>query len=215
MTELVSKVAEYIKKEFQGESSGHDWWHIYRVWQLSKYIAEKEDCNLEIVELGALLHDVADYKFYDGDDEVGGEVATKILKDFGADAGLIESVVHIVDNVSFKGAKNNNGMKSIEGLIVQDADRLDAMGAIGIGRCFAYGGSTGREMYNPDIKPNVGMSKEEYKKNKSPSLNHFYEKLLLLKDMMNTSIGKSIAEVRHKVLEDFLDEFLAEWEGKR
>ncbi len=215
MTKLVGKVYKYIKTESLGESSGHDWWHIYRVWRLSKKIAEKEDCNLEIVELGALLHDVADYKFHNGDEEIGGEVTTRILKDYGADAGLIDSVVHIVDNVSFKGSKNKNSMKSLEGLVVQDADRLDAMGAIGIGRCFAYGGSTGREMYNPNIKPNVDMDKDEYKKNNSPSINHFYEKLLLLKDRMNTSTGKSIAILRHKVLKDFLDEFLAEWEGER
>lgn len=212
--DLVQKTAEMLKEKFSGEGSGHDWWHIYRVWQNAKQIAKSEDVNLEIVELGALLHDIADYKFHDGDEAIGGQAAAEWLQSLNADSATIEAVVHIVDNVSFKGGGDNK-MESLEGMVVQDADRLDAIGAVGIARCFAYGGHKGNEIYNPEIKPNLNMSKEQYKKSVSPQINHFYEKLLLLKDLMNTKTGRQMAEHRHKYMEDYLEEFFAEWEGKR
>ncbi|MFS8131247.1 MAG: HD domain-containing protein [Candidatus Dojkabacteria bacterium] len=213
--EVVEKTAEHVKSLFTGEGSGHDWWHILRVWNNAKLIASKEkSVNLFHIELGALLHDIADYKFHGGDETIGGKTSAEWLKGLGVDENDIEAVVHIVDNVSYKGGEINK-IKSFEGMIVQDADRLDAIGAIGIARCFAYGGNVGHEIYNPDIKPSLNMSKEEYKKHKSTQVNHFYEKLLKLKDLMNTKSAKRIAQKRHVYMEKYLQEFLAEWEGKR
>lgn len=213
--EIVQKTAEHVKTLFSGEGSGHDWWHIYRVWQNAKLIAKKEkSVDLFHIELGALLHDIADYKFHGGDEAIGGKTTSAWLKSLGTDDKDIKAVVHIVDNVSYKGGEESK-MKSIEGKIVQDADRLDAIGAIGIARCFAYGGNVGHEIYNPEIKPNLNMSKEEYKKHKSTQVNHFYEKLLKLKDLMNTESAKKIALKRHDYMEKYLSEFLAEWEGKK
>ena len=214
-SEIVKNTAKMVKKKLLGEGTGHDWWHIYRVWKLAKTIAKGEKVNTEVVELGALLHDIADYKLYDGDEEIGGEITREWLEGLGADNELIDSVVDIVDNISFKGGSEGNKIKTLEGMIVQDADRLDAIDAIGITRCFAYGGSKGREIHNPTEKPKFGMTKEEYKKHNGTSINHFYEKLLLLKGLMNTETGKQIAEGRHDYMKEFLDEFLLEWEGKR
>jgi uncharacterized protein len=213
--EIIQKTAEMVKEKFQNEGSGHDWWHIYRVWQLAKSIAKKESADSFVVELGALLHDIADYKFHDGDEEIGGKVTKEWLENLGVDSINIENVVHIVNNVSFKGGNTENKMKSIEGFIVQDADRLDAIGAMGIARCFAYGGYKGNEIYNPEIKPNLKMTKEEYKTQKGTQINHFYEKLLLLKDRMNTETGRKFAQERHEYMENFLEEFFAEWEGEK
>lgn len=213
--EIVQKTADHVKTLFTGEASGHDWWHILRVWNNAKLIAKDEpSANLFHIELGALLHDIADYKFHGGDETIGGKTSAEWLKGLSADDEDIKAVIHIVDNVSYKGGEANK-MKSLEGKIVQDADRLDAIGAIGIARCFAYGGNVGHEIYNPDIKPNLNMSKEEYKKHKSTQVNHFYEKLLKLKDLMNTKSAKKIALKRHKYMEDYLSEFLAEWNGKK
>lgn len=214
-SEIVSQTADMVKQKFLEDSSGHDWWHIFRVWKVAKTIAEQEKADVFIVELGALLHDIADYKFHDGDETKGGVVTKEWLEELAVDQDTIDAVVHIVDNVSFKGDGGNNKMKSLEGKIVQDADRLDAIGAIGIARVFAYGGSNDRLIYNPEDKPKLNMTKDEYKSNKGTSINHFYEKLLLLKDLMNTETGKVMAQGRHDFMEAYLEEFYEEWDGKK
>jgi uncharacterized protein len=197
-----------------GEGSGHDWWHIYRVRNTARLIAKGESADLLVVELGALLHDIADYKLHGGDDTVGPRVATEWLKSIGADEETCLHIAEIIKDLSFKGAKVKVEMKTIEGMIVQDANRLDAIGAIGIGRTFTYGGYKGREMYNPEIKPTEHTSFEQYKNNTSPTINHFYEKLLLLKDLMNTKTAKKIAKDRHEFMELYLDRFFKEWNGE-
>ncbi|MCA9383383.1 HD domain-containing protein [Candidatus Dojkabacteria bacterium] len=212
---IISQTADMLKEKFSDESSGHDWWHIFRVWKNAITIGKKEGANLYVVELAALLHDIADYKFHDGDEKIGGEVSKQWMQEVGVDSETIEAVVDIVNNVSFKGGKNAKKMQSIEGQAVQDADRLDAIGAIGIARCFAYGGYKGNEMYNPDKEPNLNMSKEEYKTQKGTQINHFYEKLLLLKDLMNTKTGKEMANARHDYMLNYLDEFYSEWKGEK
>lgn len=178
---------------------------------LARAIGAAEGAQLEIVELGALVHDIADWKFHDGDDSVGPREARKLLAEEGADESLIEQVVDIVCTISFKGAGVPTPMRSLEGKCVQDADRLDAIGAIGIARCFAYGGHAGRLMYDPDEPPVMHASAEQYKASKGHSLNHFYEKLFLLKDRMNTATGKAMAQERHQFMEQFVRQFLAEW----
>lgn len=211
---VIGEVKKYLEKNFKNESTGHDYWHFVRVWKIAKHIAKKEGGDLLVIELGALLHDIADWKFHGGTNEKGIEKAKVLLKSFEVDEETINHVCYIIENVSFKGAKVKNSMDTKEGLIIQDADKLDAIGAIGIARVFAYGGNSGREIYNPDIKPKMHDSFEDYKKNKSPSINHFYEKLLLLKDRMNTKVAKKIAEKRHKFMEDYLKEFFQEWDEK-
>ncbi len=211
---IIRQVQSYVKKEFEGESSGHDWWHIFRVWKMAKEIAKKEGGDLFVIELGALLHDIADWKFHGGDLKAGSKKARPLLKKFKVDKTTIEHVCDIIDNVSFKGAGAKNGIKTLEGKIVQDSDRLDVIGAIGIARTFAYGGNKGREIYNPNIKPKLHKSFDDYKNNKSSSVNHFYEKVLLLKDRLNTKTAKKIAEPRHKFLENYLKQFFKEWEVK-
>ena len=213
--EVIVQTVEFVKKKLSNDTSGHDWWHIYRVWQNAKHIGQKEKADLFIVELGALLHDIADWKFHDGDFTKGPQVAGKWLEKCGVEKEIIDRVKHIVENVSFKGAKVKSKMKSLEGKVVQDADRLDAIGAIGIGRCFTYGGYAGVEMYNPDQKPVLHKSFEEYSKSHSSSINHFYEKLLLLKNLMNTKTGKRLAQRRHVFMKLYLREFLQEWQVVR
>lgn len=213
--QIIKDTAAYLKGKLEGEGSGHDWWHIYRVWQLAKHISIEEGADVFIVELGALLHDIADWKFNDGDEKAGGREAKKWLQSIGVTEDIGDKVAFIVDNVSFKGAKVENTMKGLEGMIVQDADRLDAIGAIGIARTFAFGGFKQREMYNPDIKPEIHESFEAYKRSNSNTINHFYEKLLFLKDMMNSKTAKAMAEERHKYMEGFLKEFFEEWEGNK
>jgi len=208
---VVQKTIDFVKKVLADAEGGHDWWHIYRVWKLSKHIAKTENVNLFIVELGALLHDIADSKFHNGNEEIGPRKAREFLDSLNVDKDVIIHIENIIANISFKGGKNIQKFKSSELDVVQDADRLDAVGAIGIARAFNYGGHKGREIYNPNIKPNLNMTKEEYKNSNAPTLNHFYEKLFLLKDRMNTNTGKSIAEHRHKFMEQFLDEFYKEW----
>lgn len=208
---LVARVAEHIKAKFLAESSGHDWHHIKRVWRLARQIAEKEDANQEVAELGALVHDIADWKFHGGDDSVGPREAERLLKEEGASPDVIEQVVDIVATISFKGAGVRTAMRTLEGKCVQDADRLDAIGAIGIARCFAYGGHAGRLIYDPDVPPVMHATAEEYKASKGHSLNHFYEKLFLLKDRMNTATGRELAEERHQFMEVFVRRFLEEW----
>ncbi len=210
--QIINRIKEYIKKNFKSEPTGHDWWHSFRVWQMTKKIAKKEGGDLFTIELAALLHDIADWKFNKGNLKAGSKKAGELLKKIGVDEKTIKHVCHIVDNVSFKGAGVKNKMKTKEGMIVQDADRLDVIGAMGIARTFAYGGYEGREIYNPNIKPKFHKSFKAYKDGKSTSINHFYEKLLFLKDRLNTKTGKRIAQKRHKFLESYLKQFFKEWE---
>ena len=211
---VIKKTIDFVKEVLSDAEGGHDWWHIYRVWKLSKHIAQTENVDNFVVELGALLHDIADSKFHDGDEEVGPRKAREFLSSLNVKENVITHVESIISNISFKGGKHTQKFKSPELDVIQDADRLDAMGAIGVARTFNYGGHKGREIYNPEIKPNLNMTKEEYKNSNAPTLNHFYEKLLLLKDRMNTNTGKSMAEYRHKYMEQFLDEFYKEWNGE-
>jgi len=211
--DIIQKTAEYIKREFSDDSSGHDWRHIYRVWKTAIAICEREGADLFIVQLAALLHDLDDWKFNDSGDETPLR-AQGWLDSFSLDPSITDAVCNIIRRVSFKGAGVTNKMDSLEGLIVQDADRLDAIGAIGIARAFAYGGYKNRPIYDPDSPPQMHVSFEEYKNSKSATINHFYEKLLLLKDMMNTPTAKRIAEQRHAYMEQFLRQFMDEWDGK-
>lgn len=211
--QIIKNTEKFVKDKMSGEGSGHDWWHIYRVWRNAVHIGKEEKADMFIVELGALLHDIADFKFHNGDDTAGARVSKVWLEKQGVDEEIIKHVCNIVKGVSFKGAKVKSELKTKEGMVVQDADRLDALGAIGIARVFAYGGSKGREIYNPEIKVVKHKSFEEYKNANSTSINHFSEKLLLLKDLMNTKSGKKMAVKRHKFLKQYLDRFLKEWNG--
>jgi len=209
--EIINTTANYIKQKFSGEGSGHDWWHIYRVWQNALYLAKNEQADLLVVQLSALLHDVADWKFYDGDETVGEKMAREYLENLQVPEPVIAPVCQIINEISFKGAGVQTPMSTLEGAIVQDADRLDAIGAIGIARAFAYGGFKHREMHNPNIPPVNHNSFAAYKKNTGPTVNHFYEKLLLLKDRMNTATGRQLAEERHQYMLAFLEQFYQEW----
>ena len=210
---LVERVAAHIQARFSAESSGHDWHHIHRVRKLARRIAVEEGANQEIVELGALVHDIADWKFHGGDDTAGPRAAESLLLQEGADRTLVAPVVEIVATISFKGAGVRTEMRTLEGQCVQDADRLDALGAIGIARCFAYGGHAGRQMHDPESPPVMHATAEAYKAAKGTSLNHFYEKLFLLRERMNTSCGRMLAEERHAYMEAFVARFLDEWSG--
>lgn len=209
------KTVTFVKDVLADAEGGHDWWHIYRVWQLARHIAQTEDVDLFVVELGALLHDIADSKFHDGDETIGPLKARGFLSSIGVGEEIIVHIENVIANISFKGGKHRQQFKSPELDVIQDADRLDAMGAIGIARTFSYGGHKNRGIYDPDFQPNLHMTKEEYQNSTAPSLNHFYEKLLLLKDRMNTKTGKAMAMHRHKYMEDFLDEFYKEWNGEK
>ena len=210
---IIDKTCKFVEDKLSGDGSGHDWWHIFRVWTLAKKIAVEEKAQVEVVELGALLHDIADWKFHDGDDSIGPAIAREFLNNHNVEPKLSDSVVEIISTVSYKGAGVATPMKTLEGKIVQDADRLDAIGALGIARTFAYGGYKNRLIYHPDEKPVLHKSYEDYKKNEGHTINHFYEKLLLLKQRMNTNTGKRIAEGRHKFMQSFLDQFYREWDG--
>jgi uncharacterized protein len=210
---IIQKTILFVKETLSDAEGGHDWWHIYRVWRLSKQISQGEKVDSFIVELGALLHDIADSKFHNGDEEIGPRKAKEFLQSLDISEDIILHIENIISNISFKGGGHTQEFKSPELNIIQDADRLDAMGAIGIARAFNYGGYKNRKIYNPEIKPNLNMTKEEYKENNYSTINHFYEKLLLLKDRMNTSTAKSMAEHRHRYMELFLDEFYEEWDG--
>ena len=212
---LIEKTIAFVKEKLKDAEGGHDWFHIERVYKNSLLIAKEENCDLTVVQLGALLHDIADSKFNNGDETVGPRTARTFLEKENVSEEIIIHVINIIENISFKGGNFERKFNSIELEIVQDADRLDAIGAIGIARCFNYGGFKNRALYNPEILPNLNMAKEEYKHSNSPTVNHFYEKLLLLKDKMNTPTGKKIAEERHQYMEGFLAQFFAEWEGKR
>ena len=209
---VLLKTIEYVRGAMPPDSTGHDWWHVYRVWKNALKIASYEEgADKYIVQLGALLHDIADYKFNGGDELAGGRIATKYLKRAGASEETISRTCHIVDNVSYKGAKVKNAMKSIEGKIVQDADRLDAIGAIGIARAFAYGGMRGNLIFEPKIRPVYHKSFDEYKSSQSTTINHFYEKLFLLRGRMNTKTGKRLAKERDAYMREYLKQFLKEW----
>ncbi|MDN3678377.1 HD domain-containing protein [Flavobacterium paronense] len=212
---IIDKTILFVKEKLENAEGGHDWFHIERVYKNSLLIAQEEDCDVTVVKLGALLHDIADSKFHDGDESVGPRIARSFLENENVSEEIIVHVINIIENISFKGGNFEMKFNSKELEIVQDADRLDAIGAIGIARCFNYGGFKNRALYNPSIEPNLNMSKEEYKNSESPTLNHFYEKLLLLKDKMNTPTGKKIAEARHHYMENFLSQFYAEWEGEK
>ncbi|MFD2532840.1 HD domain-containing protein [Gracilimonas halophila] len=212
--EILSKTEAYVRNKLEGEGSGHDWWHIHRVRNTALKLGEEENADLFVVGLAALLHDIADHKFHGGDEEIGPATARKWLTNLNAEESLINHVCEIIRDVSFKGAEVETPMKTIEGKVVQDADRLDAIGAIGIARAFAYGGYKGRELHNPDTKPASHHSFDSYKKSTGPTINHFYEKLFLLKDRMNTASGRKLAEQRHQFMEEYVDRFLSEWDGK-
>ena len=213
---IIEATKEFVKETLKNAESGHDWFHTLRVYNNARLIAKTESVDLYIVVLGALLHDIADSKFHNGDDSVAPRVARKFLVQHNVDSFVINSVIDIINNISFnKSLETNNKTNSIELDVVQDADRLDAIGAIGIARCFNYGGFKNRKLFDPSIKPNLKMSKNEYKNSTAPTINHFYEKLLLLSDKMNTKTGKKIAKERHQFMTEYLDQFHAEWEGNR
>jgi uncharacterized protein len=213
--DLIDKTILFVNEKLENAEGGHDWFHIERVFKNAVLISKNEACDVTVVKLGALLHDIADSKFHDGDETVGPRIAREFLESEKVDEEIITHVVNIIENISFKGGNFEKKFTSIELSIVQDADRLDAIGAIGIARTFNYGGFKNRTLYDPKIAPISSMTKEEYKKNDSPTLNHFYEKLLLLKDKMNTATGKQIAQERHRYMEGFLAQFYAEWEGEK
>ncbi len=212
---IIAATIAFVKKELKNAEGGHDWFHIARVFKNSILISKDEKVDVFIVSLAALLHDIADPKFYNGDETVGPRVAIKFLKEQEVDEKIINHVVDIIKHISYKNSFNTASKKftSIELEVVQDADRLDAIGAIGIARCFNYGGFKNRGLYDPEVIPNLNMTKEEYKKSDAPTINHFYEKLLLLKDKMNTASGKKIATQRHAFMETYLQQFYDEWDG--
>jgi len=211
--DLIEKTSVFVKQTLADSEGGHDWFHTLRVYKNALHIAQGEKSNVMVVALGALLHDIADSKFHDGDESVGPTLAREFLEREGAEKELIEAVILIIGNISFKGGNKISEYTSPELQIVQDADRLDALGAIGIARTFNYGGFKNRKLYDPAVPPRIDMTPEEYKKSKAPTINHFYEKLLLLKDRLHTQTAKDIAAKRHAFMEDFLTQFYAEWEG--
>ena len=211
----IQATINFVKEQLKGAEGGHDWFHIERVYKNSILIAKTEHVDVFVVKLGALLHDIADSKFHGGDETVGPKVATEFLKTIEVDDATIQHVVNIIENISYKGGNFEATFTSPELSVVQDADRLDAIGAIGITRTFNYGGFKNRAIYDPEIAPNLHMKKAEYKASTAPTINHFYEKLLLLKDKMNTESGKKIAEQRHEYMVGFLDQFYAEWNGEK
>ena len=214
-TDLLSKTILFVKQQLKDSEGGHDWFHIERVYKNALLISKSETCDKLVVQLGALLHDIADSKFHNGDETIGPRLAREFLEAENVPDEVITQVVAIIENISYKGGNFSKTYHSKELDIVQDADRLDAIGAIGIARTFNYGGFKNRPLYNPAIAPNLRMTKEEYKNSEAPTLNHFYEKLLLLKGKMNTETAKQIAKDRHHFMEVFLSQFYAEWEGER
>ena len=211
---IVDACVDFVKAELSEGEKGHDWWHIQRVWRTARLLAKAEPVDEFVVELAALLHDIADSKFHGGNEEIGPEKAARFLAALEIDPVVINHVIQIIRNISFKGGNEAGTFSSPELMVVQDADRIDAIGAIGIARAFHYGGYKNRLLYHPDIKPNLNMTKEEYKNSDAPTLNHFYEKLFLLKDRMNTPAGKALALRRHQFMEQFVSEFISEWNGE-
>ncbi len=214
-SEIIEATKTFVQQQLENAEGGHDWFHILRVYNNAKLISKNENVDPFIVALGALLHDIADSKFHSGNEAIGPEIARKFLFEHDVDSSVIEHVIRILENISFKGGNEAQKFRSPELDVIQDADRLDAIGAIGIARCFNYGGYKNRTIFDPDILPNMNMTKEEYKASNSPTINHFYEKLLLLKDKMNTKTGRHIATARHGFMEQYLEQFYAEWDGKR
>lgn len=208
---IIQNTVAFVKEKLEGAEAGHDWFHIERVWKLSKKIAAVETCNLEVVELSALLHDIADPKFHEGDETLALKISQEFLEGQNVSGEVIDQILFIIKNISFKNRGEIPDFLPIELQIVQDADRIDAIGAIGIARTFNYGGFKNNLMYHPEIQPKLNMTKEEYKKSTGTTINHFYEKLLLLKDLMNTDTGKKLAEERHDFMLNFLDQFSREW----
>ncbi len=212
---IIKNTINFVKKKLKNAEGGHDWFHIERVLNNSILISKTEDVNTLVVALAALLHDIADSKFHNGDESVGPRLASTFLKSQHVNQPIIDHVIQIIKNISYKGGKVKRTFNSKELDVVQDADRLDAIGAIGIARTFNYGGFKNRAIYNPEIKPNLNQTKEEYKNSTAPTINHFYEKLLLLKNKMNTETGKKIAKQRHEFMELYLLQFYEEWKGNR
>ena len=211
MSDIINNTIDFVKDKLNGAEAGHDWFHIERVWKLSQKIAKTENCQHEVVELAALLHDIADPKFHDGDETLALKISRDFLESQNVEEEIINQVLFIIQNISFKNRGEAPEILPIELKIVQDADRIDAIGAIGVARTFNFGGFKNNLMYHPDIAPKLNMSKEEYKKSNGTTINHFYEKLLLQKDLMNTTEGKKIAEERHQFMLTFLDQFYKEW----
>lgn len=211
MNNTIQNTVQFVKEKLKGAEAGHDWFHIERVWKLSKKIAQTENCNENVVELSALLHDIADPKFHNGDETLALKISREFLESENVDEEIIVLVLFVIQNISFKNRGEAPKDLPIELKIVQDADRIDAIGAIGVARTFNFGGFKNNLMYHPDIEPKLNMSKDEYKKSNGTTINHFYEKLLLLKDLMNTEEGKKIAEERHQFMLTFLDQFYKEW----
>lgn len=212
--QIIKNTETFVKNALKNAEGGHDWFHILRVWNNAKLISKNENVDEFVVELGALLHDIADSKFHDGDETIGPKIAREFLESQQVDDSVINHIENIINNISFKGGNFEQKFKSPELEVIQDADRLDAIGAVGIARTFNYGGFKNRPLYNPEIAPNLNQSKEAYKNSEAPTINHFYEKLLLLKDRMNTVTGKEIAADRHQYMEHFLNQFYDEWNGK-
>jgi len=212
---IIQNTIQFVKETLKNAEGGHDWFHIQRVLNNAKLIAENESVNIFIVSLGALLHDIAEPKFHNGDENIGPKIAKEFLEEQKIDKEIIQHITHIINHISFKNSFTKTGEKftSKELEVLQDADRLDAIGAIGIARCFNYGGFKNRSLYNPEIAPNLKMTKEEYKNSSAPTINHFYEKLLLIRNQMNTVTGKRIAKERHAYMEGFLKQFYEEWNG--
>ncbi len=213
---IIERTIDFVKATLRGAEGGHDWFHIQRVYNTSLQIAEKEEVDMLIVSLGALLHDIADAKFYEGDESIGPNMARQFLQSIPVTEEVIDHVINIIKFVSFKNSLGRAEpiFNSKEMQVIQDADRLDAIGALGIARAFNYGGYKNRPLYDPEIPAQLKLSKEEYKELNSPTINHFYEKLLLLKDQMNTETGQKMAEERHRFMLAYLEQFYKEWEGE-
>ena len=213
--DVINLTVQFVKQKLAHAEGGHDWFHIERVWKNAQLISNSEKGNQLIIELASLLHDIADYKFNDGDEQIGPRIAENFLESINVERIIIKEVIFIIENISYKGGHNENIKKTLELEIVQDADRLDALGAIGIARAFSFGGFKGSLMYNPDQKPKVNQSEEEYKKNNGTTINHFHEKLLLLKNLMNTKTGEKLAINRHNYMLGFLQQFHLEWNSTK
>lgn len=211
MVEKIEQIRNIVKEKFLNQEGSHDWFHIERVCNLAIYLQEKEGGDRTIIELAALLHDISDHKYNGGNWQAGATVAIELMLEVGVSTEIAEKVAQVISQVSFKGAKVQDDVESIEAKIVQDADRLDAIGAIGIARAFSYGGSKNRPLYHPEIEPTLHSSKEEYAKSVSHTVNHFYEKLFLLKDLIKTKTGRDLAEKRHQLMQKFIADFYDEW----
>ncbi len=212
--QIIKNTEAFVKNALKNAEGGHDWFHILRVWNNAKLISKNENVDEFVVELGALLHDIADSKFHNGDETMGPKIAREFLESQQVDDSIIVHIENIISNISFKGGNFEQQFNSPELEVIQDADRLDAIGAVGIARTFNYGGFKNRPLYNPEIAPELNQTKEAYKNSEAPTINHFYEKLLLLKDRMNTVTGREIAANRHQYMEHFLNQFYDEWNGK-